>query len=583
MTTVTAHTAFDVQAVRADFPILQQRVDGRPLVYLDNAATSQKPRQVIEALDDYYRRYNANVHRGAHHLSVLATEAYEKARQTVARFLHLNDDYTVVFTRGATEAINLVAASYGGMALRAGDNVVITAMEHHSNIVPWQIACERAGAEIRVIPVSDDGELELAKLDELIDDRTRIVAAVQISNSLGTINPVRRLVEAAHAAGAVALIDGSQAVPHTPVHVPGLGADFYAFSGHKALGPTGIGVLVAQMELLRSMPPYQGGGEMIESVSFQRTVYAEPPARFEAGTPHIAGAIGLAAALDYIAGLDRVAMEEHEMRLLARGAERLAAIPGLRIIGNAEHKTSVLSFVVDGIGAYDLGNLLNARGIAVRTGHHCTQPLMERFGVSATCRASMAFYNTLDEVNAFADALHEVVTSYARVAPETEAASDEADAALPAAAAASPEAAAAQIAQDFEFIDDWDQRYEYLFDMGRKIPVMPDAWKTEDSFVRGCQSRVWLVLRRDPDDRRRVRFIADCRPPESSQPDSELVQGLIALLQRLFSGHSADDVLAFDIDGFFRSLGLEEHLTMGRRNGLHAMVQRIRTLAAEGD
>ncbi len=571
MATTIAQPVFDVDAIRADFPVLAQEVDGKPLVYFDNAATSQKPRAVIEALDDYYRRYNANVHRGAHRLSVLATEAYENARLTVQRFFNLDDEYTVVFTRGATEAINLVAASYGGQVIGAGDNVVLTGMEHHSNIVPWQIACDKAGAELRVIPVGDDGELQLDQLDTLIDDRTRIVAAVQISNSLGTINPVRRLVEAGHAVGAKVLVDGAQAVPHVPVHVPGLGADFYAFSGHKALGPTGIGALIARTDLLRDMPPYQGGGEMIESVSFEKTVYAEPPARFEAGTPNIAGAIGMAAGLDYLTGLDRPAVEAHEKELLAHATERLAAVPGLRIIGNAQHKTCVVSFVVDGIGAYDLGNLLDARGIAVRTGHHCTQPLMERFGLSATCRASMAFYNTLAEVDALADGVGQIVNTYADrkpAAPQPEASIE-----FPKAADDSPAAVADQVIGDFEFLEDWDQRYQYLLDMGSKLTPLPESWKTEANRVYGCQSTVYLVLRHDPQDSDRIQFIAES--------DSALVCGLIALLERLFSGQRTLDVLGFDVNAFLTKLGLEQHLTMGRRNGLHAMVQRIRALAAE--
>jgi len=582
MTTVnanntTAAAGFDVEAIRADFPVLDQQVGGRPLIYMDNAATSQKPRQVIDTLDDYYRRYNANVHRGAHRLSVLSTEAYEGARQSVARFFNVGDDYLVVFTRGTTEAINLVAASYGAMALEPGDNVLVTGMEHHSNIVPWQLACERAGADLRVLPVTDRGELDMDQLGGLIDERTRIVAAVHISNSLGTINPVEQLVEAGHAVGAKVLIDGAQAVPHTPVDLAALGADFYAFSGHKALGPTGIGALVGRSELLQKMPPYQGGGEMIESVSFEKTTFAAAPARFEAGTPHIAGAIGMGAALDYIAGLDRAGVERHEQRLLDRATERLEAIPGLRLIGTAERKTCVLSFVVDSIGAYDLGNLLDARGIAVRTGHHCTQPLMERYGVSATCRASLALYNTIGEVDALADALAEVVASFgekaraATAAPATEPADE--DVQFPEAAADAPNEAAEEILEDFEFLEDWEQRYQYLLDLGSKLPPMPQAWKTEANRVHGCQSTVHLVLRRDPNDAERVQFVADS--------DSALVQGLIGLLQRVFSGQRAEDVLGFDVAGFFTKLGLEQHLTMGRRNGLHAMVRRIRTLAGE--
>ena len=394
-----ATAAFDVDAVRADFPILDQQVHGKPLVYLDNAASSQKPLAVIEAIAGYYRRDHANVHRGLHALSERATAAYEEARGKVARFINAPAPRQVVFTKGCTEAINLVAHSFGLANLGPGDEVLLTHMEHHSNIVPWQIACEATGATLRVAPVDDRGELRLDEFEAMLSERTKVVAAVHVSNTLGTINPVQRMTELAHAAGAVVLIDGAQAVAHMPIDVQSIGCDFYAFSGHKMFGPTGVGALWGRQELLEAMPPYQGGGEMIESVTFDKTVYAEPPMRFEAGTPPIAEAIGLGAAVDYLESIDMAAAMAHEQNLLNHGRDALLGVPGLRLVGDAAHKSAVLSFVVDGMHPYDMAPLLDREGVAVRTGHHCTQPLMERFGVNATVRASMALYNRRDEID----------------------------------------------------------------------------------------------------------------------------------------------------------------------------------------
>jgi len=394
-----ATAAFDVDAVRADFPILDQQVHGKPLVYLDNAASSQKPLAVIEAIAGYYRRDHANVHRGLHALSERATAAYEEARGKVARFINAPAPRQVVFTKGCTEAINLVAHSFGLANLGPGDEVLLTHMEHHSNIVPWQIACEATGATLRVAPVDDRGELRLDEFEAMLSERTKVLAAVHVSNTLGTINPVQRMTELAHAAGAVVLIDGAQAVAHMPIDVQSIGCDFYAFSGHKMFGPTGVGALWGRQELLEAMPPYQGGGEMIESVTFDKTVYAEPPMRFEAGTPPIAEAIGLGAAVDYLESIDMAAAMAHEQNLLNHGRDALLGVPGLRLVGDAAHKSAVLSFVVDGMHPYDMAPLLDREGVAVRTGHHCTQPLMERFGVNATVRASMALYNRRDEID----------------------------------------------------------------------------------------------------------------------------------------------------------------------------------------
>jgi cysteine desulfurase/selenocysteine lyase len=398
--------SFDAERARRDFPILQQDVRGRPLAYLDSAATAQKPRQVIEAIARFYQRDNGAVHRAVHLLGERSTEAYEGARATVARHLGAADPREVVFVRGTTEAINLVAASWGARHVGAGDEILVTEMEHHSNIVPWQLLAERAGARLRVLPVDDRGELRLEELDALLGPRTRLLAVTHVSNVLGTVNPIRELCERAHAAGVPVLVDGAQGVPHLAVDVRALGCDFYAFSGHKAFGPTGIGALWARRELLAAMPPWQGGGGMIASVSFEKTSFAEPPARFEAGTPNTGGAVGLAAALDYLAAAGPHEVEAWERQLVARAEAALREVPGLRLIGAPRQRAGVISFVLDGVHAHDLGTVLDREGVAVRAGHHCAQPLLERFGVAATARASFALYNTQGDVDALVRGLH---------------------------------------------------------------------------------------------------------------------------------------------------------------------------------
>jgi cysteine desulfurase/selenocysteine lyase len=399
---------FDVDKVREDFPVLKQRIHGKPLVYLDSAATAQKPLAVIDAIRKFYEVDCANIHRGVHELSQRSTAAYEETRSKAKRFLNARAKNEVIFVRGTTEGINLVASSWGRKNVKEGDEIVISALEHHSNIVPWQMLCEEKGAKLRVIPMNDRGELLLEEYEKLLGPRTRMVAVGHISNALGTVNPVRQIVEMAHRAGALALIDGAQAAPHMKIDVQALDADFYAFSGHKVVGPTGIGVLYGKARLLNAMPPYQGGGDMIKTVTFEKTTYADLPYKFEAGTPSIAGGIGLGAAFDYVTriGLDKIAAYEHE--LLVYGTEALSRIPGLRIIGTARDKAAVLSFVIDGIHPHDIGTVLDRQGIAVRTGHHCAQPVMDRFGVPATTRASLAFYNTVAEIDALAAGLAKV-------------------------------------------------------------------------------------------------------------------------------------------------------------------------------
>jgi cysteine desulfurase/selenocysteine lyase len=393
---------FGVEKIRQDFPALHERVRGKPLVYLDNAATSQKPQAVIDAITRYYQSQNSNVHRGVHFLSELATQAYESGRSRVRQFLNAAHDREIIFTRGTTESINLVAQSYGRRHVKAGDEVVISAIEHHSNIVPWQMLCEEKGALLRVIPVNDAGELILEEYDRLLSERTKFVSLVYVSNALGTINPVRHMIELAHRRGAPVLLDGAQASPHLLVDVQDLDCDFYALSGHKLYGPTGIGILYGKADLLEAMPPYQGGGDMISAVTFEKTLYNSLPYKFEAGTPHIEGAIGLAAGIDYVQRIGMHRIAAYEAGLLAYGAEVLSAIPGLRLIGTAKDKASVLSFVLDGVHAHDIGTILDHEGIAIRAGHHCAMPVMKRFGVPATARASLAFYNTREELDVLA-------------------------------------------------------------------------------------------------------------------------------------------------------------------------------------
>jgi cysteine desulfurase/selenocysteine lyase len=401
MTTVAARAStFDVARVRADFPILGERVHGKPLVYLDSANTSQKPQSVIDAMDSYYRHSNANIHRATHLLSERATALYEGARAKAGAFINAPDAQSIVFTKGTTDGINLVAQSYGRSTLKPGDEVLISWLEHHSNIVPWQLVCEQTGASLRVVPIDEAGEIDLAAYAALLSPRTKIVALGHVSNALGTINPVREMTAQARAAGAVVLIDGAQAIPHLAVDVQGLDCDFYAFSSHKMFGPTGVGVLYGRRSLLEQMPPYQGGGDMIASVTFEKTCYNAVPSKFEAGTPNIGGVAGFGAALDYLAAIDRDAALAHEDAVLDYATAGVRRIPGARIVGEASRKTAVLSFVLDGVHPHDAGTILDTEGVAVRTGQHCAQPVMDRYGITATIRASLAIYNTREDIDA---------------------------------------------------------------------------------------------------------------------------------------------------------------------------------------
>ena len=408
-TTLAPAAAFDVAAVRRDFPLLSPEVHGRPFVYLDSANTTQKPEAVIRASDRFYRETNANIHRSTYRLSEAATAAYEGAREKVRKYLNARSPREIVFTRGTTEAINLLATSFGQAFVKAGDEILITGMEHHSNIVPWQLLCERSGAKLRVLPIDDRGDLVLEKLDGLLTERTRLLGVVHVSNALGTVNPVKDVIARAHAKGVPVLVDAAQSAPHLGVDVRDLDCDFLAFSGHKVYGPTGIGALYGKESFLAKMPPYQGGGDMIASVTFEKSSWAELPYKFEAGTGNLAGAVALGAALDYVTelGLPRIAAHEHD--LVAYATERLSAVPGLRIIGNAREKASVVSFVLEDVHPHDVGTILDQEGVCIRTGHHCAQPVMERYDVPATARASFGLYNTREEVDALVAGLRKVL------------------------------------------------------------------------------------------------------------------------------------------------------------------------------
>ena len=582
--------ALDVEAIRAQFPILTTPTDDQPLIYLDSAASTQQPECVIDAVADYHRGHHANIHRGAYRLSRTATRMYEAARERVARFLNAADPVECLFTRGTTESINLVAATWGRANLQPGDEILISTLEHHSNIVPWQMVAATTGARLRVIPIDDAGDLDLDAYRRLLSPRTRLVAVNQVSNALGTINPVGEIIAEAHAAGALVLIDGAQWVAHGPTDVQALDADFYVFSGHKLYGPTGIGVLYGKRRLLESMPPYQGGGDMIERVTFEHTTYAGLPNRFEAGTPHISGAVGLAAAIDWVESIGLEAIGAHEQALLHQATGRLAQIPGLTIKGTARHKSGVVSWVMNDppIATLDIGTALDLRGICIRTGHHCCQPLMDRLDVTSTARASFGVYNRPDEVEALAEALSEIRASANRqrhasgasqvtLGAAGESASPgsgegvESTLSYPAAVADSPRAAADEIAEVFELLPDWPMRHQHIIDLGDRLPPMPDSLKTEVNAVHGCQSQVHIAARVRPGTTDVIEFLADS--------DANIVRGLIALLQQLYSGQRACDILAFDVEAFFKQIGLDQHLSLTRRNGLEAMVRRVRQLA----
>jgi cysteine desulfurase/selenocysteine lyase len=562
-------SSLDIKAIREQFPILRRQVHGKPLVYFDNAATTQKPQSVIDALDHYYKDENANIHRGVHTLSQEATAAYELVREKVARFINAAESRQIIFTRGATESINLVAATWGRKYLQPGDEIILSAMEHHSNIVPWQMIAEQTQAVIRVVPITDSGQLRMDEFERLLSDRTKIVSIVHLSNSLGTVNPVKEIVAKAHQRGAVVMVDGAQWVAHAPLDVRDLDVDFYAFSGHKLYGPTGIGVLYGKAKLLESMPPYQGGGDMISSVSFAKTTYNVLPHKFEAGTPHIAGVIGLGAAIDFMQSIGLEKIAAYEQTLLAQATTALSEIPGLRLIGTAPQKAGVVSFVVvdPPISSLDIGMKLDAQGIAVRTGHHCCQPVMDRLGIPSTARISLAVYNTAEEIDFVARTLRSIVSA----APKAVRPPVSTGLHFPAPAGASPRAVADELIEAFDFLGDWNERYNFLIELGGKLAPMPAELKTEATRVHGCMSLVHLYARAVPGSEDALEFLASS--------DADIVRGLLAVLQKVFSGQPARSILDFDTDAFLKRLGLDQNLIMGRRIGLASMIQRIRAEA----
>lgn len=562
--------------VRSDFPILATSMNGKPLVYLDNGATTQKPTAVIERIIHYYRHENANIHRGAYALSEQTTAAYERARSRVADFIGAKEASECIFVRGTTEAINLVATSWGDQHLQAGDEVVLSALEHHSNIVPWQMACQRNGAKLRVWHPNEQGELELSALGSLLNRRTKMVAFQHVSNAIGTVHDAKAIVELAKSVGARVLIDGAQWVGHFPTDVAALGCDFYAFSGHKLYGPTGIGVLWGRLELLESIPPYHGGGDMIESVAFEHTEYARLPNRLEAGTPNIAGVLGLAAAIDYVNSIGFDAIVPYEEELLEYATARLTAIDGLRILGNSPCKAAVISFVIEQppIAPLDIAHELDQHGIAIRTGHHCCMPLMGELQVTGTSRISMAFYNTRAEVDFVAEVLTRLC-SRRKTEASTRGDSEREESGLPvvfaSASAVSPEEAANNLAEEFLLFDDRESKAELLMELGKQLPDQFEKLKAISSPVPGCMSEVYLIGRAKPGQDSVFEIAADS--------NAQIVRGLIAVLQQLFSSQSAENILGFDIEAFFRRIGLEQFVSTQRRSGLEGMIRRIQTLA----
>jgi len=560
-------TNFDPHRVRREFPILQTRMNNYPLVYLDNGATTQKPQAVIDAIVHYYTHDNANIHRGVYSLSQRATEAFELARRKVAQFIGAPDPACCIFVRGTTEAINVVAQSWGHKHLQPGDEVLLTDLEHHSNIVPWQMACQATGATLRTIPMTDDGDLDLSELDELLNSNTKMISIQHVSNALGTIHDLPTIIARAREVGAKVMVDGAQWVGHFPTDVIGLDCDFYTFSGHKLFGPTGIGILWGRRELLAAMPPYQGGGDMIESVSFERTTYAQLPNRLEAGTPDIAGAIGLGAAIDYMQSLDFAQVVAYEHELLEFATEQLSHIDGLRIVGTSTKKAGVISFVCDAVATLDIGIGLDRLGIAVRTGHHCCMPLMQRLKVSGTTRASFAFYNTREDVDALASGLRKIIGERSEQVPQA------AESTIRFAAATAPttEAAAEQLADEFLAFDDRESKTELLIDMARQLPNNFAQLKPICQAVPGCMSEVYLLGRPVPGAPHKFEFVADS--------NAEIVRGLIAVLETLLSGQDAKQLLEFDLESFFRRIGLDQFVSTQRRSGLDGMIRNIRTLA----
>ncbi len=560
MAAPTTTTCFDVARVRADFPALRQRVHDRPLVYLDSAASALKPQPVIDRLANYYALEHSNVHRGVHYLSQHATEAYEAARARVAQFIGAACAHEILFTRGTTEGINLVANAFGHRHVSAGDEIIITVMEHHSNMVPWQLLCARANAKLHVASISADGTLDAEQVTDLISEHCRLIALAHVSNSLGSINPVQEVIAAAHARDIPVLLDGAQSLPHLPIDVQALDCDFYCASGHKAYGPTGIGFLYGKEKLLEDMPPWQGGGDMIAHVTPTHATWAELPHKFEAGTPHIAGALGLHAALDYLDAIKADALHAHESDVLSYACAQLQNVPGLRLIGRPRQRAGAISFLLDQAHPYDTGQVLDRAGIAVRTGHHCTMPLMAHLGITGTVRASFGLYNTRDDVDALVAGLHEAkhILCHSRTTTITS------QTALDTIAERQ-----AELLDALELFEDPDGRREYLIELGDNLEELPEQYRTESNRIRGCQAMVWLHVEKVNG---RLLFKADS--------DALITRGLIAVLVGLLNNQRPQAILDLDLEALMNKLGLPDLITARRKNGLGHMIARMRHEAA---
>lgn len=560
--------------LREQFPILARQVNGLPLVYLDNAATTQKPQAVIDAVAGYYQQSNANVHRASHLLSAEATTAFEQAREDLASYINACSSRELIWTRGTTEAINLVAFSWGLSNLQRGDEIILSTLEHHANIVPWQQVAQRTGAVIRVIPLLENGDLDQDTYRNLLNEKTRLVAIGHASNTLGTINPVKAMTAAAKTVGATVLIDGAQALPHFSIDVQDIGCDFYAFSGHKMFAPTGIGALWGRESLLDTMPPWQAGGEMIERVSFEGTTFNTLPFKFEAGTPNISGVIGIGAAVRWLQQQDRHALEQHETRLMRYALECCSGLKGFQRIGQPEQSVSLISFQLQDHHQQDIGLQLDQLGIAVRTGHHCAMPLMQALGLNGTTRASFAFYNTLDEVERFAQALDQIISADQVQLPVSEVPVSQQPATLDSCYQDSPfgdSITAESLLEKLEPLKDWNSRYRELMLLGKNLPKMPAELKTEENRVSGCESNTWLSYQQDSDGR--FHFMADS--------DARVIRGLIALVLAIFNRATAEQIQAVNIENYFARLDLLRHLSPSRGNGLKAIVDKIQQIAGE--
>jgi SufS family cysteine desulfurase len=538
-----------LEEIRAQFPTLNQRVHSTPLIYLDNAATTHKPEAVIQAVESFYRHSNSNVHRASHALSADATARFEAARRKVANYINSATDKQIIWTKGTTEAINLVANTLGDQ-FSSGDEILISTMEHHANIVPWQMLAERKKLNLKVIPLLESGDIDQAAFQNLLTEKTRLVAITHVSNALGTINPIKDIITSAQKAGALVLVDGAQALPHFRVNVQDLNADFYVFSGHKLFAPTGVGVLYGKLDLLENMPPWQGGGEMIQRVSFTHTTYNEVPYKFEAGTPNIAGVIGLGAAIDWLAQLDHNKLYEHEQNLIAKALEGCGLVKGFNRIGSPQENVSLLSFTLDGYHQQDIGHMLDKNGIAVRTGHHCAMPLMESLGLPGTTRASFAFYNTVEEVEVFVAALDQLLRPDQFSVPEL------------------PETT---LQKRLMACQGWNARYREIMLAGKALTSMPSELKTDSNLVNGCESKTWLNY--EHHNSGVLVFQADS--------EARIIRGLLALVTEIFNNKTPEEILDQDIEKLFTDLELEKHLSPSRGNGLRAVVNKIYKIARQ--